>query len=139
MIPYAADGKFPHLTKTHVDSMDDVVVGYLASYILHVPLTEDYSHLLHSHNQFVHPNDLKGLKVEELSKQVCLSYSLKSLNHKHAQTPNRMNISEKSPGVNVSFGLEEDPTRFLTIHCFLHPGTDYCQQAASRSQKQDGA
>ena len=106
MAPYAAIGKFPQLQHRYINEMEDVVMGYLAIKILGANLTE--SKLFNSH---YHKSDLQNMPVEELPKQVSLSYSMRD--------NVRVNISGSSPGVNVSFNLDEDPTRFLTIHCFL--------------------
>lgn len=106
MAPYAADGKFPNLQHRYIDEMEDLVMGYLVRNILHVKLTE--SRLLNSH---YHQSDLQDMPVEELPKQVSLSYSMRD--------NVRVNITESSPGVKVAFGLDEDPTRFLTIHCYI--------------------
>lgn len=116
--PYVADGKSANLLKTVANAGDDGIMGYLITAVLKVPLTEKYSNLLHSH---WHKSDV--FRIEELSNQVTLSH------------PININISENSPGVNVYFGLEEDPTRFLTIHCFIHPDTDYCHQQRTQSVK----
>ena len=122
------DGKFANLHNTLINTIgDDLLIGYLATNVLKVPLTEDYSHLLHSH---YHQHDLARIDVKDLSKQVCLSYSLKP------KIPNIVNISNESPGVNISFSIEEDPTRFFTIHCYLHPETGYCQQASTKKPGQ---
>ena len=107
MAPYAANGTFPNLnSKYQINNMDDAVLGYLITHLLRVNLTE--SKLFNSH---WHGSELQKLPVEELPNQVTLSYSMKNKIW--------VNISQSSPSVKVAYSLKEDPTRFLTIHCYI--------------------
>ena len=108
MAPFAANGSFSNLQHKYINEMEDVVMGYLVRNLLHYNLLE--SKLFNSH---YHQSDLQNMPIEELPKQVTLSYSMRD--------NVRVNISEFSPGVKAAFGLDEDPTRFLTIHCYIFP------------------
>ena len=109
------DGKFAKLYNTHLDEAEDVLIGYVAIDLLKAPFS--MSHLFNSH---WHKEDILNMKLEDIPYQVSMGYSLKE--------NIRVNLTESTPGVKVAFSLQEDPSRFLTIHCYLFPQTEYCQE-----------
>ena len=109
------DGKFSKLYDTHLDEAEDVLIGYVAIDLLKVPFS--MSHLFNSH---WHKEDILNMKLEDIPYQVSMGYSLKE--------NIRVNLTERTPGVKVAFSLQEDPSRFLTIHCYLFSQTEYCQE-----------
>lgn len=85
---------------------DDVTMGYLVEQMAGVPLTKVEE--FHSH--------LEPLRlVTDLEEQISFSYSSYSTETNVVEVP--------SP----SFLESEDPTRFLSIHCFLQPSTPWCR------------
>ncbi|XP_070684268.1 beta-1,3-N-acetylglucosaminyltransferase lunatic fringe-like [Pempheris klunzingeri] len=103
MKPWASDGSFM-ATAEHIRLPDDCTVGYIVEALLGVSLIR--SALFHSHLENL------GL-VSDIHSQVTLSYGT---------VENGRNI------VNLkgAFSINEDPTRFRSVHCLLHPDTPWC-------------
>ncbi|XP_078713204.1 beta-1,3-N-acetylglucosaminyltransferase lunatic fringe-like isoform X1 [Lampetra fluviatilis] len=106
MTPWASAGVFMS-TAERIRLPDDCTVGYIAEAMLGVPLT--FSPLFHSHLE-----NLQQIPHAQLPHQATLSYG--TFENKR----NVININ------NGAFGSEQDPTRFLSLHCLLHPDTDWC-------------
>lgn len=104
MLPFASGGRFISFCD-NVRFPDDVSLGYLIENIMHINLTvipEFHSHL----------EQMKLLDTEKLKEQVSFGYS---------RTKNEWNV------VNVpGFDTLYDPTRFLSLHCFLFPHFKFC-------------
>jgi len=84
---------------------DDVTMGYVVEALAKVPMTKVES--FHSH--------LEPLRlVRDLANQISFSYS------KYGET------GEKNVVDIDGFSEEEDPTRFLSIHCHLNPHVAGC-------------
>ncbi|XP_029353417.1 beta-1,3-N-acetylglucosaminyltransferase lunatic fringe-like isoform X2 [Echeneis naucrates] len=103
MKPWASDGSFM-ATAEHIRLPDDCTVGYIVEALLGVSLIR--SALFHSH--------LENLAlVSNIDKQVTLSYG--------TVDNSRNTVIVKGP-----FSLNEDPTRFRSVHCLLYPDTPWC-------------
>ncbi|XP_077461031.1 beta-1,3-N-acetylglucosaminyltransferase lunatic fringe-like isoform X2 [Stigmatopora argus] len=102
MRPWASEGTFLS-TAERIRLPDDCVVGYIAGALLGVGLTR--SPLFHSHLETL-------ALVTQLQEQVTLSYNIKERN----------TVNLKGP-----FSLQQDPTRFKSVHCMLYPHTSWCQ------------
>ncbi|XP_071360913.1 beta-1,3-N-acetylglucosaminyltransferase lunatic fringe-like [Trachinotus anak] len=103
MKPWASDGTFM-ATAEHIRLPDDCTVGYIVEALLGVSLTR--SALFHSH--------LENLAlVSDIHKQVTLSYG--------TVENSRNTVNVKGP-----FSVNEDPTRFRSVHCLLYPDTPWC-------------
>uniref|UniRef100_UPI00358E74F4 beta-1,3-N-acetylglucosaminyltransferase radical fringe-like n=1 Tax=Myxine glutinosa TaxID=7769 RepID=UPI00358E74F4 len=109
MTPWASSGVFMS-TAERIRLPDDCTVGYIAEALLGVPLTP--CSLFHSHLE-----NLQQIPLAELHRQVTLSYGT---------FENKRNV------INLSgvFPVEQDPSRFLSLHCILYPDTDWCPQDA---------
>ncbi|XP_054634303.1 beta-1,3-N-acetylglucosaminyltransferase lunatic fringe-like isoform X2 [Dunckerocampus dactyliophorus] len=100
MRPWASDGAFA-ATAERIRLPDDCAVGYIAGALLGVGLVR--SPLFHSH--------LESLALlSRVHEQVTLSYNGKNT------------INLRGP-----FSPQQDPTRFLCVHCVLYPDTPWCQ------------
>ncbi|KAG5280161.1 hypothetical protein AALO_G00085650 [Alosa alosa] len=105
MSPWASGGHFMN-TAEKIRLPDDCTVGYIIESVLGVPLTR--SNLFHSHLE-----NLQQVSKSELHKQVTLSYGM---------FENKRNIIN----MKGAFPVEEDPSRFKSVHCFLYPDTPWC-------------
>ncbi|KAM8879096.1 beta-1,3-N-acetylglucosaminyltransferase lunatic fringe-like isoform 1-T1 [Spinachia spinachia] len=103
MRPWASGGAFA-ATADHIRLPDDCAVGYIAEALLGVGLTR--SPLFHSHLENL------GL-VSDIHNQVTLSYGTVG--------NSRNTVSLRGP-----FSGKEDPTRFRSVHCLLHPDAARC-------------
>ncbi|KAB0360664.1 hypothetical protein FD754_004820 [Muntiacus muntjak] len=105
MSPWASLGGFMS-TAERVRLPDDCTVGYIVEGLLGARLL--HSSLFHSHLE-----NLQKLPRDTLLQQVTLSYG-------GPENPHNV--------VNVAggFNLQQDPTRFKSIHCLLYPDTDWC-------------
>ncbi|XP_058531568.1 beta-1,3-N-acetylglucosaminyltransferase radical fringe [Ochotona princeps] len=105
MSPWASLGSFMN-TAERVRLPDDCTVGYIVEGLLGARLT--HSLLFHSHLE-----NLWRLPPDALPQQVTLSYG-------GPENPHNV--------VNVAggFSLQQDPTRFQSVHCLLYPDTDWC-------------
>nr|XP_020478393.1 beta-1,3-N-acetylglucosaminyltransferase lunatic fringe-like [Monopterus albus] len=103
MKPWASDGTFM-ATAEHIRLPDDCTVGYIVEALLGVSLIR--SALFHSHLENL------GL-VSDMHSQVTLSYG--------TVENSRNTVNVKGP-----FSVNEDPTRFMSVHCLLYPDTPWC-------------
>ncbi|XP_040047893.1 beta-1,3-N-acetylglucosaminyltransferase lunatic fringe [Gasterosteus aculeatus] len=105
MSPWASGGHFMN-TAEKIRLPDDCTVGYIIESVLGVPLTR--SNLFHSHLE-----NLQQVSRSEIHKQITLSYGM---------------FENKSNIINFkgAFPVEEDPSRFRSVHCLLHPDTPWC-------------
>ncbi|KAI5638531.1 fringe-like domain-containing protein [Phthorimaea operculella] len=100
MIPVVSGGKFISICE-RIRLPDDVTMGYVIEKILQQKLTivpEFHSHL----------EQMKLIPSDIFREQISFSYS-----------PNN---TVDVPGFNASY----DPTRFLSLHCFLFPHFEFC-------------
>ncbi|KAM9371392.1 beta-1,3-N-acetylglucosaminyltransferase radical fringe [Phaethornis superciliosus] len=105
MSPWASLGNFIS-TAERVRLPDDCTIGYIIEGLLEVKLL--HSPLFHSHLE-----NLQRLQGESVLQQVTLSYG---------DPENKQNVV----GVGGVFGLQQDPTRFKSVHCLLYPDTIWC-------------
>uniref|UniRef100_A0A8D2ZEN9 O-fucosylpeptide 3-beta-N-acetylglucosaminyltransferase n=1 Tax=Scophthalmus maximus TaxID=52904 RepID=A0A8D2ZEN9_SCOMX len=103
MKPWSSGGTFM-ATAEHIRLPDDCTVGYIVEALLGVSLVR--SALFHSHLENL------GL-VSDIHNQVTLSYG--------TVENNRNTVNVKGP-----FSVNEDPTRFRSVHCLLYPDTPWC-------------
>ncbi|XP_046894851.1 beta-1,3-N-acetylglucosaminyltransferase lunatic fringe [Hypomesus transpacificus] len=105
MSPWASGGHFMN-TAEKIRLPDDCTIGYIIESVLGVPLTR--SSLFHSHLE-----NLQQVSKTELHKQITLSYGM---------FENKRNIIN----MKGAFPVEEDPSRFKSVHCLLYPDTPWC-------------
>ncbi|XP_010854844.1 PREDICTED: beta-1,3-N-acetylglucosaminyltransferase radical fringe [Bison bison bison] len=105
MSPWASLGGFMS-TAERVRLPDERTVGYIVEGLLGARLL--HSSLFHSHLE-----NLQKLSPDTLLQQVTLSYG---------GPENPQNVVNVAGG----FSLQQDPTRFKSIHCLLYPDTDWC-------------
>ncbi|XP_030646089.1 beta-1,3-N-acetylglucosaminyltransferase lunatic fringe isoform X2 [Chanos chanos] len=105
MSPWASGGHFMN-TAEKIRLPDDCTIGYIIESVLGVPLTR--SNLFHSHLE-----NLQQVSRAELHKQVTLSYGM---------FENKRNIIS----MKGAFPIEEDPSRFKSVHCLFYPDTPWC-------------
>ncbi|KAM9393914.1 beta-1,3-N-acetylglucosaminyltransferase lunatic fringe [Pholidichthys leucotaenia] len=105
MSPWASGGHFMN-TAEKIRLPDDCTIGYIIESVLGVPLTR--SNLFHSHLE-----NLQQVSKSEVHRQITLSYGM---------------FENKSNIINLKglFPLEEDPSRFKSVHCLLYPDTPWC-------------
>ncbi|XP_034046377.1 beta-1,3-N-acetylglucosaminyltransferase lunatic fringe [Thalassophryne amazonica] len=105
MSPWASGGHFMN-TAEKIRLPDDCTIGYIIESVLGVPLTR--SSLFHSHLE-----NLQQVSRSEIHKQITLSYGM---------------FENKSNIINLkgAFSVEEDPSRFRSVHCLLYPDTPWC-------------
>ncbi|XP_076458740.1 fringe glycosyltransferase-like [Babylonia areolata] len=106
MMPHAGGGRLMTIGEK-LRLPDDCVIGYIIEHLLMKQLTVVESFRSHL-------EALRLIRLHELKKQITFSYS------KYGGKDNVVNV----PG----FSLEEDPTRFLSIHCHLFPNFKQCQK-----------
>uniref|UniRef100_A0A4W4DM15 Beta-1,3-N-acetylglucosaminyltransferase n=1 Tax=Electrophorus electricus TaxID=8005 RepID=A0A4W4DM15_ELEEL len=105
MSPWASGGHFMN-TAEKIRLPDDCTIGYIIESILGVPLTR--SNLFHSHLE-----NLQQVSRSQVHKQITLSYGM---------FENKRNIIS----MKGAFSVEEDPSRFKSVHCLLYPDTPWC-------------
>ncbi|XP_076000433.1 beta-1,3-N-acetylglucosaminyltransferase lunatic fringe [Genypterus blacodes] len=105
MSPWASGGHFMN-TAEKIRLPDDCTIGYIIESVLGVPLTR--SSLFHSHLE-----NLQQVSRSEIHKQITLSYGM---------FENKRNIIN----LKGAFPVEEDPSRFKSVHCLLYPDTPWC-------------
>uniref|UniRef100_A0AAV2KJ22 Beta-1,3-N-acetylglucosaminyltransferase n=1 Tax=Knipowitschia caucasica TaxID=637954 RepID=A0AAV2KJ22_KNICA len=105
MSPWASGGHFMN-TAEKIRLPDDCTIGYIIESVLGVPLTR--SNLFHSHLE-----NLQLVSKPDIYKQITLSYGM---------FENKSNIIN----LNGAFTIEEDPSRFKSLHCLLNPETQWC-------------
>ncbi|XP_062846465.1 beta-1,3-N-acetylglucosaminyltransferase lunatic fringe [Trichomycterus rosablanca] len=107
MSPWASGGHFMN-TAEKIRLPDDCTIGYIIESVLGVPLTR--SNLFHSHLE-----NLQQVSKSEVQKQITLSYGM---------FENKRNIIN----MKGAFSVDEDPSRFKSVHCLLYPDTQWCPQ-----------
>uniref|UniRef100_A0A8B9ZHS3 Beta-1,3-N-acetylglucosaminyltransferase n=1 Tax=Anas platyrhynchos TaxID=8839 RepID=A0A8B9ZHS3_ANAPL len=105
MSPWASGGHFMS-TAEKIRLPDDCTIGYIIESVLGVKLIR--SNLFHSHLENLHQ-----VPKTEIHKQVTLSYGM---------FENKRN----SIHMKGAFSIEEDPSRFRSVHCLLYPDTPWC-------------
>ncbi|KAL0272397.1 UNVERIFIED_CONTAM: hypothetical protein PYX00_005380 [Menopon gallinae] len=105
MIPVASGGKFISVGEK-IRLPDDVTMGYIIEHVLRKSLT--VVDQFHSHLE-----PLAFLSRDSLHEQISLSYS------RYGQDD--LNIVKIE-----GFEYKQDPTRFLSLHCFLFPQFPFC-------------
>ncbi|XP_048019809.1 beta-1,3-N-acetylglucosaminyltransferase manic fringe [Megalobrama amblycephala] len=108
MAPWASGPRFEQ-TSAVIMLPDDCTVGFIVERRLGISMV--HSNMFHSHLE-----NLLLLAPSDIPKQVTLSYGW---------FENKMNSVELK-GV---FTRDEDPSRFRTVHCLLHPTTSWCPVA----------
>ncbi|XP_006637340.2 beta-1,3-N-acetylglucosaminyltransferase lunatic fringe [Lepisosteus oculatus] len=105
MSPWAGGGHFMN-TAEKIRLPDDCTVGYIIESVLGVKLIR--SNLFHSHLE-----NLQQVPKSGLQNQVTLSYGM---------------FENKRNSINMkgAFSVEQDPSRFKSVHCLLYPDTPWC-------------
>ncbi|KFQ22871.1 PREDICTED: beta-1,3-N-acetylglucosaminyltransferase manic fringe [Merops nubicus] len=109
MVPWASGRNFLS-TSQLIRLPDDCTVGYIIECKVGGQLLPNS--LFHSHLE-----NLQLIPASRLTQQVTLSYGV---------FENKLNVIELSG----PFSLQEDPSRFRSLHCHLYPDTSWCLQAA---------
>ncbi|CAB3363182.1 Hypothetical predicted protein [Cloeon dipterum] len=104
MSPVASGGKFISVCE-RIRLPDDVTIGYIIEHLLKKKLT--YTSEFHSHLE-----PMKFLRQESFPEQITFSYSGQG----------------RDLNVLKAEGLDEriDPTRFMSLHCYLFPHYSFC-------------
>ncbi|XP_042308584.1 beta-1,3-N-acetylglucosaminyltransferase radical fringe [Sceloporus undulatus] len=105
MSPWASLGSFIS-TAERIRLPDDCTIGYIIEGLLEVKLL--HSPLFHSHLE-----NLQRLRGDTVLKQITLSYG---------GPENKHNVVT----VDEVFSVQQDPTRFKSVHCLLYPDTLWC-------------
>ncbi|KAM4025960.1 beta-1,3-N-acetylglucosaminyltransferase lunatic fringe [Anomaloglossus baeobatrachus] len=105
MSPWASGGHFMN-TAEKIRLPDDCTIGYIIESVLGVKLIR--SNLFHSHLENLHQ-----VPQSEIHNQVTLSYGM---------FENKRNAIL----MKGAFSVEEDPSRFRSIHCLLYSDTQWC-------------
>uniref|UniRef100_A0A8C5WL31 O-fucosylpeptide 3-beta-N-acetylglucosaminyltransferase n=1 Tax=Leptobrachium leishanense TaxID=445787 RepID=A0A8C5WL31_9ANUR len=108
MSPWASGGHFMN-TAEKIRLPDDCTIGYIIESVLGVPLVR--SNLFHSHLE-----NLQQVHQSEIQNQVTLSYGM---------FENKRN----SILMKGAFSVDDDPSRFRSIHCLLYPDTPWCPRS----------
>ncbi|XP_059835571.1 beta-1,3-N-acetylglucosaminyltransferase lunatic fringe isoform X1 [Hypanus sabinus] len=105
MSPWASGGHFMS-TAEKIRLPDDCTIGYIVEAVLGVKLIR--SNLFHSHLE-----NLQQVMRSDIPNQVTLSYGT---------------FENKRNAINLKggFSVEDDPSRFRSIHCLLYPDTPWC-------------
>ncbi|KAL8594131.1 hypothetical protein ACOMHN_047871 [Nucella lapillus] len=104
MMPHAGGGRLMSVGEK-LRLPDDCVIGYIVEHLLKKQLT--VIETFRSHLEALHI-----IRQHQLKKQITLSYS------KYGGKNNVVDVS--------GFSSEEDPTRFMSIHCHLFPNFKQC-------------
>ncbi|XP_063149339.1 beta-1,3-N-acetylglucosaminyltransferase radical fringe isoform X3 [Candoia aspera] len=105
MSPWASLGSFIS-TAERIRLPDDCTIGYIIEGLLEVKLL--HSPLFHSHLE-----NLQRLRDGAVLRQVTLSYG---------GPENKRNVVS----MGEVFTVQQDPTRFKSVHCLLYPETLWC-------------
>ncbi|KAM4698784.1 beta-1,3-N-acetylglucosaminyltransferase lunatic fringe [Rhinophrynus dorsalis] len=105
MSPWASGGHFMS-TAEKIRLPDDCTIGYIIESVLGVKLIR--SNLFHSHLENLHQ-----VPQTEVHNQVTLSYGM---------FENKRNAIL----MKGAFSVEDDPSRFRSVHCLLYPDTPWC-------------
>ncbi|XP_072273880.1 beta-1,3-N-acetylglucosaminyltransferase lunatic fringe [Pyxicephalus adspersus] len=108
MSPWASGGHFMN-TAEKIRLPDDCTIGYIIESVLGVKLIR--SNLFHSHLENLHQ-----VPQSEIPNQVTLSYGM---------FENKRNAIL----MKGAFSVEEDPSRFRSVHCLLYPDTPWCPKS----------
>uniref|UniRef100_H2ZF15 Fringe-like glycosyltransferase domain-containing protein n=1 Tax=Ciona savignyi TaxID=51511 RepID=H2ZF15_CIOSA len=108
MAPWTGNGKFLETSRI-IGRPDDITLGFIINGLLKVTLTS--TDLFHSHLE-----TLAKIEPTTLQKQAILSQKAPT---------NVLNISKNVTNTTV-FNLEEDPSRFYSLHCIIHPESQLC-------------
>ncbi|XP_068100574.1 beta-1,3-N-acetylglucosaminyltransferase lunatic fringe [Hyperolius riggenbachi] len=105
MSPWASGGHFMN-TAEKIRLPDDCTIGYIIESVLGVKLIR--SNLFHSHLENLHQ-----VHESEIPNQVTLSYGM---------------FENKSNAILMRgvYSVEDDPSRFRSVHCLLYPDTPWC-------------
>ncbi|EEB10059.1 Fringe glycosyltransferase, putative [Pediculus humanus corporis] len=105
MMPVASGGKFISVGEK-IRLPDDVTMGYIIEHLLrkHLTVVEQF----HSHLE-----PMKFLRRNSLQDQISFSYS-------------RYGKDDLNVVKIEGFDYKIDPTRFLSLHCFLFPNFKFC-------------
>lgn len=117
MTPYIAGGQFITIGDD-IRLPDDVTLGYIVDYLLNVPVT--VIHKFHSHLE-----PMKSISHDKLAQQISLSYS---------NNTDYMNVVDVDALNLKALDKDRDPTRFLSLHCYLVPTSKYCFELESSKQ-----
>ncbi|KAK7868832.1 hypothetical protein R5R35_003666 [Gryllus longicercus] len=107
MMPVASVGKFISIGEK-IRLPDDVTMGFIIEHLLRKPLT--VIDQFHSHLE-----PMKFLHQDTFHDQITFSYSRYS--------KDEMNVVKID-----GFDKRIDPTRFLSLHCFLFPNSNFCSR-----------
>ncbi|XP_048408082.1 beta-1,3-N-acetylglucosaminyltransferase lunatic fringe isoform X2 [Stegostoma tigrinum] len=109
MSPWASGGHFIN-TAEKIRLPDDCTIGYIIEAILGVKLIR--SNLFHSHLENLQ-QVMRADIPNQFVFQVTLSYGT---------------FENKRNAINLKgdFSIEQDPSRFRSIHCLLYPDTPWC-------------
>jgi fringe protein len=113
MSPLASGGKFTKICD-RIQLPDDVTVGYIAGHLLGQNLTVIPQ--FHSHFE-----TMKFIDMKNPSSEITYSY---------ARYPEYENVLDID-----GFTKEEDPTRFLSLHCKLFPHFSFCPNNVARLKR----
>ncbi|XP_065200820.1 fringe glycosyltransferase [Planococcus citri] len=108
MVSVASGGRFMTIGEK-IRLPDDVTMGYIIEYLLGKPLTvidEFHSHL----------EPMKFLQQDTYHKQITFSYS-------------NLGKEEENTIKIDGFDVDKDPTRFLSLHCYLFPHFSMCSRS----------
>ncbi|XP_007886742.2 beta-1,3-N-acetylglucosaminyltransferase radical fringe [Callorhinchus milii] len=105
MSPWASLGNFIS-TAEKIRLPDDCTIGYIIEALLEVKMI--HSDLFHSHLE-----NLKQIPPATIPRQVTLSYGSSE-------------VKRNALNVRGPFSLDEDPSRFKSVHCLLYPADAWC-------------
>ena len=115
MKPHVVEGGFVKLSK-RIGVNDDVTAGYLINNLLHTNLTVIQTFYSHLDQYFAHK-----IRLDDIKEAITFSYPVHS----------EGKVIVKIHG----FSFEDDPTRFYSIHCFLKPYAQICNNATAFGYK----
>nr|XP_039269272.1 beta-1,3-N-acetylglucosaminyltransferase radical fringe-like [Styela clava] len=119
MNSWSRHGKF-QATSERLKLPDDCTLGFIINNRLGVELTkvdEFHSHL----------EQLSLIQQDKLSQQVSLSYFI--------DEDKGSNVIELDKKISA-YSIEDDPTRFLSLHCLINPKVDWCSKKKAMQRNQ---
>jgi len=111
MVPLAIGGKFMKICD-RIQLPDDVTIGYVAGHLLGQNL--EVIPQFHSHFE-----TMKFITMKNPEPEITFSYM---------RTGDNVNILD----IQGFFTDDEDPTRFLSLHCLLFPNFSFCPKGMKR-------
>lgn len=108
MLPYAGGGMFQSMCN-RIRLPDDVTVGFIIEKLLDTKLTS--IRRFNSHLQ-----SLKVFRQNDLKEQITLSYGINNQRDNVVTVPDAI------------FSKKDDPTRLLSLHCYLFPYARICRR-----------